>query len=77
MTTEPTVPVEDPEGELEKALIAEFLRTRGVDSVVLHSMPHEDAKALLAEASTYAANKLAEVEARAHFVHELHGEESR
>jgi hypothetical protein len=29
---------------------------------------------VLRDASTYAAGKLTEVEARAHFVHELHGD---
>jgi hypothetical protein len=73
---EPTVrAMEDPAGQLEKALIEEFLRARGLESSALHALPEHDAKRVLIEASVYAATKLAEVEARAHFVHEIHGEQ--
>jgi hypothetical protein len=64
--------MEDPGGPLEKALIEEFLRARGLDSSALHALPEHEAKRVLTEASVYAAAKLAEVEARAHFVHEIH-----
>jgi hypothetical protein len=65
----------DPGGQLESALIEEFLRGRGLDSAALHALPESDAKRVLTEASIYAAAKLAEVEARAHFVHEIHSHE--
>ena len=68
-------PLEDPEGQLESALIEEFLRARGLDSVALHALPQATAKRVLTEASVYAATKLAEVESRAHFVHEIHPHE--
>ena len=68
-------PLEDPEGPLETALIEEFLRARGLDSVVLQTLPPDTAKRVLTEASVYAATKLAEIEARAHFVHEIHRQE--
>ena len=68
-------PLEDPEGQLESALIEEFLRARGLDSVALHALPQDAAKRVLTEASVYAATKLAEVESRAHFVHEIHRHE--
>jgi hypothetical protein len=67
--------VEEPERSLEKALIEEFLRARGLDSPALRALPNDEAKRVLTEASLYASAKLAEVEARAHFVHEIHGEE--
>ena len=67
--------MEDPEGQLEKALIEEFLRSRGLDSSTLHALPEHEAKRVLTDASVYAAAKLAEVEARAHFVHEIHSKE--
>ena len=54
--------------------IEEFLWARGLDSSALHALPEDEAKRVLTEASVYAAAKLAEVEARAHFVHEIHGE---
>jgi hypothetical protein len=65
-------PLEDPEGQLESALIEEFLRSRGLDSVALRALPQDAATRVLTEASVYASTKLAEVESRAHFVHEIH-----
>ena len=65
----------DPEGQLENALIEEFLRARGLDSSALHALPEDEAKRVLTEASVYAATRLAEVEARAHFVHAIHSDE--
>ena len=62
----------DPEGQWELALIDEFLRARGLDAHTLHSLPEHEEERVLAEASVYASAKLAEVEARAHFVHEIH-----
>ena len=73
-TTELNVGANDPEGKLENALIQEFLCARGIDSATLRALPVEEATRVLAEASTYAATKLAEVQSRAHFVHEIHDE---
>lgn len=67
------MPIHDPEGELEQTFIREFLRGRGHDEASLNALNAHERSALLAEASKYAAVKLAEVEARAHFVHEIHG----
>lgn len=67
--------MEDPEGRLEQALIEEFLRAQGLDLDALHALPEDEAKRVLTEASVHAAAKLAEVEARAHFVHDLHSRE--
>lgn len=67
--------MEDPEGRLENALIEEFLRARGLDSNALHALPEDEMKRVLTEAAMYATAKLAEVEARAHFVHKIHSEE--
>ena len=67
-------PLQDPEARLEEALVAEFLRTRGHDSSSIASLPEPDRQRLLHDACQYAAAKLTEVEARAHFVHNLHGE---
>jgi len=64
----------DPEAQLERNLIEEFLRSRGLDWHALHALPEDQATRVLKEASMYAASKLAEVEARAHYVHELHGD---
>lgn len=64
--------LEDPESRLEQAFIDEFLRARGHDADSLRALPEGQRKQLLHDASIYAAGKLAEVEARAHYVKELH-----
>jgi hypothetical protein len=67
--------LEDPESLLERGFIEEFLRARGLDSGGLNALPEDQRLHLLREASVYAAGKLAEVEARAHFVREIHSED--
>jgi hypothetical protein len=67
-------PSEDPEARLERALIDEFLRRRGHDSVSVERLAERERTRLLQDASIYASGKLAEMEARARFVHELHGD---
>jgi hypothetical protein len=75
-TIEPdTHPMEDPEGQLENALIEAFLQKRGLDMKGIRALPEDEACRVLTEASVHAAAKLAEVEARARFVQGLHGEE--
>lgn len=64
----------DPMKQLEEALIDEFLRARGHDRRSVHALPEDQARRLLTDASVHASSKLSEVEARAHYVHELHGE---
>jgi hypothetical protein len=71
----PTSPMTDPEARLEQALIDEFLKLRGHDAPSLTRLPASDRQRLQREASIYAAAKLAEIAARAHFVHELHGDQ--
>ena len=68
-------PLEERQAKLESALIREFLEARGHDPVALHSRSDPQARELLTQASTYAASKLTEVEARAHYVHDIHGTE--
>ena len=75
MTKEPgQQPLQDPNGLLESELINEFLRTRGYDLRSLDSLPDDQRRRLLRAASMYAAGKLTEIEARAHFVYGLHGD---
>jgi hypothetical protein len=66
--------MEDQTARLEQALIDEFIRQSGHDPARLHDLPESDRDALLKEAARNAAHRLAEVEARAHYVHELHGD---
>ena len=57
---------------LEKTLIEAYLKGKGYTLEELKSLPEAEAKQLKKEASTYASNKLAEVELKAHLVQELH-----
>jgi hypothetical protein len=57
---------------LEETLIESYLKDKGYDLKKLKDLPEIEVKQLMTEASTYASNKLAEVELRAHFVEELH-----
>jgi hypothetical protein len=69
----PEVPLEEPQAALERAFIDDYLRTHGHSLSALHFLPAEQAKNILQQAVFYAATRLAELEARAHYVHELHG----
>jgi hypothetical protein len=70
------VPMEDPQASLERAFIEEYLTTRGYSLHGLQDLPVDQANALLRNASLYAATKLAEVDARAAYLHEIHGASS-
>ena len=63
---------EDPSAQLEKAIIEEYLRNRGLTLETLESLPKKTRKKLMAEATRYASLKLTELEARARFVDEVH-----
>jgi hypothetical protein len=67
-------PIEDHTAHLERALIDEFIRMRGHDPARLGELPAAERDMLLKQASLHAASRLAEVEARAHYVHEIHGD---
>ena len=64
-------PVEDPEGQLERAFIDEYLRLHGHDHESVRLLPEAEVITLLEGASVYAAGKLAEFESRAHYVHDI------
>lgn len=64
----------DPHRDLERAFMEEFLRGRGYDFARLSGLPEEQKTELLKAACLYATTRLAEVEARAHYLHELHTE---
>ena len=63
---------EAPLGQLERSLIDEFVRARGYQPNTLADLPEHERERLLADASIYASGKLTEVEARSHFVDEIH-----
>jgi hypothetical protein len=66
-------PIEDQTAHLEQAFLDEFIRRHGHDPAHLGTLPAAEREELLKQAATYAAAKLAEVEARAHYVHDIHG----
>jgi hypothetical protein len=65
--------IDTPLAQLEQALIEEFVRAHGHDPAALSTLPESERQKLLADASVYASGKLMEVEARSHFLHEIHG----
>lgn len=65
-------PMEDPQAHLERALIEEYLKEYGCDLATIDLKPPGERRALLVQAAQYAAVKLAEIDARAHYVDELH-----
>jgi len=66
------VSIDDIHAFLEKTLMEAYLKGKGYSAEELKKLPEDQVKKLNIEASTYASNKLAEVELRAHFLHELH-----
>jgi hypothetical protein len=74
-TTDPDrSPFEEPLAELERHLIGAYLAGTGEDLQDLLTRHDDHARKLLADASRYASDKLAEVEARSHYLRQLHGE---
>jgi hypothetical protein len=61
----------DPEARLEKALIEEFLATCGHTLHSVRALPRADRETLLRSAMAFAALRLAEIDARAHFVDQI------
>jgi hypothetical protein len=65
-------PIQSPLGQLERSLIEGFLRANGYDSPKLAALGDEQRARLLKEASLYASARLSEIEARSHYVEEMH-----
>jgi hypothetical protein len=63
----------DPHVELERELIAEYLRSHCPRKEGLRALPDDTVRQLMTEASCYASAKLAEMELRAQWVGEVHG----
>ena len=61
----------DPHGPLERALMDEFLAGRGHTLHSAGSLPLLERRELLRAAASYATLRLAEIEARAHYVEDL------
>jgi lambda repressor-like predicted transcriptional regulator len=69
--------LEDPEARLERALIEQFLQARGESLASVATKAEPEQRALLAQAMQYAAVRLAEIDARALYVHQIHGGKER
>jgi hypothetical protein len=67
--------MKDPLGELERRIMDEYLRDAGHDPHALRARTDAMARSLLVDAATYAAMRVTEVEARSHYVRNLHGQE--
>ena len=76
MTTSDTnrPPLEEPLAELERQLLAAYVAGAGQELHTLRTRRDEEARKLLADASRWASAKLSEIEARSHYVRQLHGE---
>jgi hypothetical protein len=68
----PQVVMDEIHAILEKSLIEAYLKGKGYGLDDLKTLPDEVASQLRVEASTYASNKLAEMELKAHFRKVLH-----
>ena len=73
MASEPDISARpSPTAQLENALIREFLEQRGHSAESVRTLPEAERHLLLEQASRWASSRLAEVEARAHYIHDLH-----
>jgi hypothetical protein len=61
-----------PLSKLERTLIEEYIRQRGYDPDKLSDLSGDERDRLLKDASVYASCRLVEVEARSHFLDEIH-----
>ena len=68
----PDVPPEAPLSQLERSLIDEYVRAQGHDPHNLADLSDEERLRLLKDASVYASGRLVEVEARTHYLDEIH-----
>lgn len=68
--------MEDPQAKLGRMYIEEYLRNKGYTWDSVRALPEQAAKKIMVEASTYAAIKLCEVDARANVVKQIHDAQS-
>ena len=64
--------LEDPQARLERALIEEYLQERGCSLSTMNARPAGEQRVLLRQASQYALGRLAEIDARASYIHQIH-----
>jgi hypothetical protein len=73
-TKDEASPLSEPLAGLERTLIEAYAAGAGYDIESLRARHDETARGVLKNASRYASEKLAEVEARSHYLHSLKGE---
>lgn len=66
------VALADPQARLERALIEQYLQERGCSLSTMKAKSAGEQRALLGQASLYAAGRLAEIDARAAYIHDIH-----
>jgi hypothetical protein len=66
-------PLEDPMAPLERAFIEQYLREHGQTSDSLLLLTADERRRFMVKAARHAAVRLAEVDARSAYVHEIHG----
>lgn len=67
--------LEDPQRELERALIDEFWRSHGYERTRQSGLADPQMDLLMKQAVAYASGRLSEIQSRARFVREIHGAE--
>jgi hypothetical protein len=67
-------PLEEPLAALERELISAYVAGTGQRYDALVTRTDDAARRVLTDASRYATERLAEVEARSHYLHALKGE---
>ena len=65
--------MQDPQAQLARLYVEEFLRAKGLTVETVHDLRSETAHQIMVEASTYAALKLAEVENKSKVIQAMHG----
>jgi hypothetical protein len=64
--------LQTPLAALERALMETYVQGRGFDPETLDDLPDAERIELLKDASIAVSSKLAEIEARSQYVHDLH-----
>lgn len=68
--------MEDPQAKLGRMYVEEYLRNKGHTWESVRALSEEAAKKIMVEASTYAAIKVCEVDARADVIKRIHDAQS-
>jgi hypothetical protein len=72
MSEKDTKPAGNPKADLEMMYIDEYLQGQGYSRNDLPTLPKEETKRLMIEASQYASFKLEELESRARLLTDIH-----